>query len=122
MRDLRWDLVSEDKYEHGKPKVDYCRNKPHREWDAAAIEDAKKWGPNLPVIQRGISDAEKEAGSLGMGGGLSGGGLSFGGTGCMKPATVVEVVVGPGEGLLIPAGWWHSVEALSTSFSTSVMF
>lgn len=30
-----------------------------------------------------------------------------------------EVIVGPGECLYIPAGWWHYVEALTTSFSVS---
>lgn len=30
-----------------------------------------------------------------------------------------EVIVGPGECLYIPAGWWHYVEALSVSYSVS---
>lgn len=34
-------------------------------------------------------------------------------------AKFVEGVLGPGESLYIPLGWWHYVESLSTSFSVS---
>nr|POE62889.1 lysine-specific demethylase 8 [Quercus suber] len=34
-------------------------------------------------------------------------------------AQYVETVLGPGESLYIPVGWWHYVESLSTSFSVS---
>jgi hypothetical protein len=30
-----------------------------------------------------------------------------------------EVIVGPGECLYIPAGWWHYIESLTTSYSVS---
>lgn len=30
-----------------------------------------------------------------------------------------EAIVGPGECLYIPAGWWHYIEALTTSYSVS---
>jgi hypothetical protein len=33
--------------------------------------------------------------------------------------TPIEVVVGPGQALFIPVGWWHRVEALDTSISLS---
>jgi hypothetical protein len=36
-----------------------------------------------------------------------------------KTAQCVEGVLGPGESLYIPVGWWHFVESLSTSFSMS---
>ena len=31
----------------------------------------------------------------------------------------VSLVVGPGEALFVPVGWWHSVEALEPSISLS---
>lgn len=34
-----------------------------------------------------------------------------------REATVLEVVVGPGEALFIPVGWWHQVLALDVSVS-----
>jgi hypothetical protein len=36
-----------------------------------------------------------------------------------KDAKCIEGVLGPGECLYIPVGWWHHVESLSTSFSMS---
>ena len=36
-----------------------------------------------------------------------------------KDAKFVEAILGPGECLYIPLGWWHYVESLSTSFSVS---
>lgn len=36
-----------------------------------------------------------------------------------KDAQYIEGVLGPGECLYIPVGWWHYVESLSTSFSMS---
>lgn len=36
-----------------------------------------------------------------------------------KEAQYTEGVLGPGECLYIPVGWWHYVESLSTSFSMS---
>ncbi|CAD0092964.1 unnamed protein product [Aureobasidium mustum] len=36
-----------------------------------------------------------------------------------KNAECIEGVLGPGECLYIPVGWWHYVESLSTSFSMS---
>lgn len=36
-----------------------------------------------------------------------------------KDARYIEGVLGPGECLYIPVGWWHYVESLSTSFSMS---
>jgi hypothetical protein len=36
-----------------------------------------------------------------------------------KDADCIEGVLGPGECLYIPVGWWHYVESLSTSFSMS---
>lgn len=36
-----------------------------------------------------------------------------------KNAKFVEAILGPGESLYIPLGWWHYVESLSTSFSVS---
>ncbi|KAI4719756.1 Clavaminate synthase-like protein [Aureobasidium sp. EXF-10727] len=36
-----------------------------------------------------------------------------------RDAKYVEGVLGPGECLYIPVGWWHYVESLSTSFSMS---
>ena len=32
---------------------------------------------------------------------------------------VIETVIGPGEALFLPVGWWHAVEALSLSVSVS---
>lgn len=37
----------------------------------------------------------------------------------LKGARCIEGVLGPGECLYIPVGWWHYVESLSTSFSMS---
>jgi len=37
-------------------------------------------------------------------------------------AEFVEAVLGPGECLYIPVGWWHYVRSLSTSFSVSFWF
>jgi ribosomal protein L16 Arg81 hydroxylase len=34
-------------------------------------------------------------------------------------ATRHELVVGPGQALFIPVGWWHCVEAVDTSISMS---
>lgn len=34
-------------------------------------------------------------------------------------ASVSSVVVGPGDALLIPVGWWHAVEALEVSISVT---
>ena len=34
-------------------------------------------------------------------------------------AACLEVVLGPGDGLFIPAGCWHHVRSLSTAFSIS---
>lgn len=39
-----------------------------------------------------------------------------------KDAEYIEGVLGPGECLYIPLGWWHYVESLSTSFSVSYWF
>lgn len=36
-----------------------------------------------------------------------------------KNATVMDFVLGPGEVLFIPLGWWHAVESLDVSISTS---
>ncbi|KAI9688029.1 MAG: hypothetical protein M1820_010317 [Bogoriella megaspora] len=36
-----------------------------------------------------------------------------------REANYVECVLGPGECLYVPRGWWHYVESLSTSFSVS---
>jgi ribosomal protein L16 Arg81 hydroxylase len=32
---------------------------------------------------------------------------------------VIETVIGPGDALFLPVGWWHAVEALSLSVSVS---
>ena len=37
-------------------------------------------------------------------------------------ATCLEAVIGPGDGLFIPAGCWHHVRSLSTAFSVSFWF
>jgi aminoglycoside phosphotransferase len=37
----------------------------------------------------------------------------------MKNITTTEVVIGPGEALFIPIGWWHCVEGLDVSISIS---
>jgi hypothetical protein len=34
-------------------------------------------------------------------------------------ATVLDFVVGPGDALLIPVGWWHAVQALDVSISVT---
>ena len=39
-----------------------------------------------------------------------------------KDAKFIEGVLGPGECLYIPVGWWHYIESLSTSFSVSYWF
>ncbi|KAF2036527.1 Clavaminate synthase-like protein [Setomelanomma holmii] len=39
-----------------------------------------------------------------------------------KNASYVEGILGPGECLYIPAGWWHYVRSLSPSFSVSFWF
>ena len=36
-----------------------------------------------------------------------------------RETSYVEAIVGPGECLYIPAGWWHFVESTTTSFSVS---
>lgn len=36
-----------------------------------------------------------------------------------READVLEAVLGPGEMLLIPAGWWHAVDALDVSVSVT---
>lgn len=37
----------------------------------------------------------------------------------MKNITPIEVLIGPGDALFIPIGWWHCVEALDVSISIS---
>ncbi|QIW97111.1 hypothetical protein AMS68_002629 [Peltaster fructicola] len=37
----------------------------------------------------------------------------------LPKAQYQEIILHPGESLYIPAGWWHFVESLSTSFSVS---
>lgn len=37
----------------------------------------------------------------------------------VQEASYLEAMVGPGECLYIPAGWWHFVESMTTSFSVS---
>jgi hypothetical protein len=37
------------------------------------------------------------------------------------PEVVRELVVGPGEALFIPAGWWHQVDALDPSISVTIL-
>ncbi|KAK5126101.1 hypothetical protein LTR85_011456 [Meristemomyces frigidus] len=37
----------------------------------------------------------------------------------LRDAVYQEAVLGPGECLYVPVGWWHYVESLSTSFSVS---
>ena len=39
----------------------------------------------------------------------------------LAPLLVKSVVVAPGEGLYIPAGWWHRVTALDVSISVSLL-
>ena len=34
-------------------------------------------------------------------------------------ACVMDVILGPGDGLFLPAGWWHWVRSLSTSISVT---
>ncbi|TKA63483.1 hypothetical protein B0A55_09611 [Friedmanniomyces simplex] len=36
-----------------------------------------------------------------------------------QEARFVEAVLGPGDSLYVPLGWWHYVESLTTSFSVS---
>jgi hypothetical protein len=36
-----------------------------------------------------------------------------------RPVTVIQVIVHPGEFLLLPLGWWHQVRSLDTSISLS---
>ena len=38
----------------------------------------------------------------------------------MKDTRILEVEVGPGDTLLIPAGWWHHVRSLDISISVSL--
>ena len=40
----------------------------------------------------------------------------------LAEATFTEAVLGPGDALFIPAGWWHYVRSLSTSFSVNYWF
>ncbi len=35
----------------------------------------------------------------------------------MADVTIFEVVIGPGEMLFVPAGWWHTVRALDVSIT-----
>lgn len=37
----------------------------------------------------------------------------------MKNITSVDVIIGPGDSLFIPIGWWHCVEGLDVSISIS---
>jgi hypothetical protein len=37
------------------------------------------------------------------------------------PGSVVEIELGPGDGLFIPVGWWHEVESLSPSLSLALV-
>jgi hypothetical protein len=37
----------------------------------------------------------------------------------MRYVKVMEVVVEPGETVFLPVGWWHAVESLDRSISTS---
>lgn len=37
------------------------------------------------------------------------------------PERLLEVVVDPGEALLIPSGWWHQVDALDTSITVTIL-
>lgn len=37
----------------------------------------------------------------------------------LDDTSYLERIVGPGESLYIPAGWWHYIESLTTSFSVS---
>jgi lysine-specific demethylase 8 len=39
-----------------------------------------------------------------------------------KDAEYVEGILGPGECLYIPVGWWHYVRSLTSSFSVSFWF
>ncbi|KAK9376155.1 uncharacterized protein V1513DRAFT_424080 [Lipomyces chichibuensis] len=34
----------------------------------------------------------------------------------------LDCIIGPGDGLFIPAGWWHYVKSLSPSFTTTLLF
>lgn len=37
----------------------------------------------------------------------------------MEQVTPIDVIIGPGEALFIPIGWWHCVQALDVSISVS---
>lgn len=37
------------------------------------------------------------------------------------PGSVIDVELGPGDGLFIPVGWWHEVESLSPSLSLALV-
>lgn len=37
------------------------------------------------------------------------------------PERLLEVVLAPGEALLLPAGWWHQVDALDPSIGVSIL-
>lgn len=39
----------------------------------------------------------------------------------LHPGGVVDVELGPGDGLFIPVGWWHEVESLSPSLSLALV-
>ena len=39
-----------------------------------------------------------------------------------RSAEYVEAVIGPGDVLYIPTGWWHYVKSLSTSISIAFHF
>ena len=41
------------------------------------------------------------------------------GPGDAERPPVIECVIGPGEAIFLPVGWWHQVEALSLSASVS---
>jgi lysine-specific demethylase 8 len=36
-----------------------------------------------------------------------------------EDAEYVEAMLGPGDSIYVPLGWWHYVESLTTSFSVS---
>jgi len=39
----------------------------------------------------------------------------------LRPGSVSEIELGPGDGLFIPIGWWHEVESLSPSLSLALV-
>jgi ribosomal protein L16 Arg81 hydroxylase len=39
----------------------------------------------------------------------------------LKEATILDVIIGPGEFLFLPVGWWHWVKALEPSISLSFL-